>query len=210
MTRARPEIDVSRQTLEYPTAPLDWASVFGDAHPVELEIGPGKGLFLANAAARNPAHNFVGVELARKYARLGAERLAKQGLTNVRMVTGDARKFLAEFVPARSLQTVHIYFPDPWWKKRHHKRRMFCDPFVRDVERALVPGGHFWMATDVADYFAIMNAVMAEHPEFAMQPPPEPTQPEHDLDYLTNFERKYRKEGRPIHRAFAVLTHPVS
>src|SRR5205823_2936197 len=93
------------------------------------------------------------------------------------------------------------YFPDPWWKKRHKKRRVFDETFVAAVARALPPGGEFHMATDVAEYFGVMGQVMAAHPEFLPMPPPAPRSPAHDLDYLTNFERKYRIEGRPIYRA---------
>ena len=199
MSRSRPDLDVSSAWMEYPTAPLDWRAVFGDDRPVELEVGPGKGLFLANAARVRPDHGFVGVEVAHKYARLAAERLTKAGVTNARMVAGDARRFLREFVPAGSLEAVHIYFPDPWWKKRHRKRRVFCEGFVVDVARALRPGGDFPIATDVEEYYGVMTELMVSHPEFERLPDPEPTAPEHD--YLTNFERKYRIEGRPIHRA---------
>ena len=181
--------------------PLSWPAVFGDAKPVELEVGSGKGLFLANAAAADPGHNFLGIELARKYAGKAAERLAKRDLPNAKVLPGDARVFLNRFVPPASLRAVHIYFPDPWWKKRHRKRRVFCEPFVVDVARALVPGGDFRIATDVEEYFGVMQELMAAHPEFLPRPTPEPKDPEHDLDYLTNFERKYRIEGRPIHRA---------
>lgn len=201
MTEPRLKIDVAPSTLEYPTKPLDWSEVFGDDHPVELEIGPGKGLFLANAATRRPDRNFVGVELARKYAGKAAERVAKAGLTNVRVAAGDGRRFLSAFVPPTSLAAVHIYFPDPWWKKRHKKRRVFREPFVADVARALRPFGDFFFASDVEEYFGVMIELMSAHPEFAPQPPPGPNTPEHDLDYLTNFERKYRIEGRAIHRA---------
>lgn len=201
MSASQTPIDVSACTLDYPTAPLCWAEVFGQDRPVEFEIGPGKGLFLVNAALRQPDHHFVGVEMARKFAHLAAERVAKKGLTNVRVVAGDGRRFLAQFVPEASLHAVHIYFPDPWWKKRHKKRRVFCEPFVQDVARTLRPGGDFRIATDVEEYFGVMQTLMARHPEFLPQPPPEPNTPEHDLDYLTNFERKYRIQGRPIHRA---------
>lgn len=181
--------------------PVDWAKFFGNSQPVEFEVGPGKGLFLANAATRQPDTNFCGVELARKYARKAAERVAKKGLANVRVVAGDARRFLAEFVPPRSLGAVHVYFPDPWWKKRHKKRRVFTEALVRDARRALRPGGDLWIASDVEEYFGVTMALMKEHAEFHEQAPPEPGTPEHDLDYLTNFERKYRIEGRAIYRA---------
>jgi tRNA (guanine-N7-)-methyltransferase len=191
-------IPLDLETIE---APVSWPELFGDDRPVELEVGSGKGLFLANAGAARPDRNFLGVELSRKYARRAAERVAKARLLNVRVARGDARRFLARLVPASSVEAIHIYFPDPWWKARHKKRRVFCETFVADVERALRPGGDFHIATDVEDYFAVMQDLMAAHPAFAPLPPPAPNTPEHDLDYLTNFERKYRHEGRAIYRA---------
>jgi tRNA (guanine-N7-)-methyltransferase len=183
------------------TPPVSWLEVFGDDHPVELEIGSGKGLFLANAASANPGRNFFGIELARKYARRAAERLARRELTNVRVLPGDARIFLSRYVPPSSLSAVHVYFPDPWWKTRHRKRRVFAEPLVIDLERTLLPGGDLWVATDVEEYYGVIRALMATHPRFQIQPEPVPRTPEHDLDYLTSFERKYRIEGRPIYRA---------
>jgi tRNA (guanine-N7-)-methyltransferase len=202
MPEPRPTIDTAAFSLEFPQggAPVSWAEVFGNDHPVELEVGSGKGLFLANAAAARPGHNFLGVELSRKYARSAVERVAKRRLGNVRVVAGDARLFLARSVPPASLRAVHVYFPDPWWKARHKKRRVFCDPLVADVGRGLEPGGDLWVATDVEEYFGVIRALVAGHPRFRERPFPEPKSPEHELDYLTNFERKYRIEGRPIYR----------
>ena len=182
-------------------APISWPDLFGDDRPVELEVGSGKGLFLANAATANPAHNYFGIELARKYARRAAERVAKLGLTNVRVLPGDALLFLSKYVPPTSLHAVHVYFPDPWWKNRHRKRRVFAEPLVHDLERTLQPGGDLRVATDVRDYFGVIRALIETHPRFEPRPEPEPNTPDHDLDYLTNFERKYRIEGRPIYRA---------
>src|SRR5215217_4526832 len=144
--------------LEGGSAPVSWAAIFGNDHPVELEVGSGKGLFLANAGMANPERNFLGVELARKYARRAAERVAKKGLANVRVLPGDAKLFLARYVPPRSLRAVHVYFPDPWWKKRHRKRRVFGEPLVADIERGLEPGGELRVATDVEEYFGVICA----------------------------------------------------
>ena len=96
---------------------------------------------------------------------------------------------------------MHVYFPDPWWKRRHRKRLLFTTEFAAGVGRVLRPGGHFHLVTDVEPYFQIMMKIMAGLPIFEPVPPPEPTEAKHDLDYLTNFERKFRKQGRPIHRA---------
>ena len=136
MSRSRPTIDVSFHLIEpgpsndTGAVAIDWPALFGNDRPVELEVGSGKGLFLANAAMANPGHNFFGVELARKYARLAAERLAKLGISNAKVWPGDARDVLAHRVPDASLHAVHVYFPDPWWKKRHKKRRVFTETLV--------------------------------------------------------------------------------
>ena len=196
-------LDVSTIFAELSTlpAPLRFSDLFGDGRPVEFEVGPGKGLFLVNEAARRPDRGYIGVEYARKYAKLAAERIAKHDLKNVKVVYGDAVLCLARYIADASLAGVHIYFPDPWWKKRHKKRRVFREQFVVEVARALKPGGNFRLATDVKEYFDVMIDLLSFHPEFEPLPPPEPNSPENDLDYLTNFERKYRIEGRSIHRA---------
>jgi tRNA (guanine-N7-)-methyltransferase len=193
--------------LTVPSAPssqspalLHWHEVFGNDCPVELEVGFGKGLFLLQAAQTRPDVNFAGVEIVRKYQLFTAARLTKRGLRNVRVACADARLFLKGCVSTASLQAIHVYFPDPWWKKRHHKRRVFTAEFVRECVRVLKVGGHLYAVTDVEEYARIMDELLAEHP--AMRPllPLEPNEPTHDLDYLTNFERKFRKQGKRIHR----------
>jgi tRNA (guanine-N7-)-methyltransferase len=208
MPEPRPPIDTAGFVVDFPTgeAPLAWSEIFGNAHPVELEVGSGKGLFLANAATARPGHNFLGIELAKKYARRAAERVAKRSLVNARVVAGDARVFLARYVAPASVQTVHVYFPDPWWKARHKKRRVFAAPLVADIERVLAPGGELRVATDVLEYFEVIRDLVAGSPRFREEPVPEPKTPQHELDYLTNFERKYRIEGRPIYQVHYRLT----
>jgi tRNA (guanine-N7-)-methyltransferase len=203
--RGRQLIDVSSHLIELESsgepAPIDWKALFANDRPVELEIGSGKGLFLLNAAADRPGHNFLGVELSQKYARLAAERLARHGRDNAKVMSIDARLVIGRLVPAATLHAVHVYFPDPWWKQRHKKRRVFTDALVAGIERALVPGGELRVASDVAEYFMVIRSVMAANPRFHEHELPPAKSPEHALDYLTNFERKYRLEGRPIFRA---------
>jgi tRNA (guanine-N7-)-methyltransferase len=186
--------------LSQPPVPLDWTAVFGNANPIEVEVGFGKGLFLLNAAQSNLGVNFLGIEIVRKYQLFAATRLAVRGLRNVRLALGDARLFLRDGVPAMSLQAIHVYFPDPWWKTRHHKRRVFTPEFALQCERTLRPGGRLHIATDVGDYFQVMTELLAQNPRLVPVLPPEPGTPAHDLDYLTNFERKFRKQGKPIYR----------
>jgi tRNA (guanine-N7-)-methyltransferase len=206
MSRTRPEIDVSAFLIEPPPmdvqVPFDWALLFGNDRPVDLEVGSGKGLFLVNAATLDPDCNFLGVELSRKYTQLAAMRLARNCVPNAKIWRGDARIVLARLVPASSLRTVHVYFPDPWWKNRHKKRRVFTESLLNDVERTLKPGGELRIASDVEEYFGIIKALVSARERFHEEAVPEPRAPEHTLDYLTNFERKYRIEGRSIYRAF--------
>lgn len=181
--------------------PLDWCEVFGNAHPVEIEIGFGKGLFLLNASEANPETNFFGIEKERQYTLFTAARVGKRGRENVRLACADARWFLKEWIADTSVRTVHVYFPDPWWKKRHHKRRLFNEDFAAQIVRVLEPGGELSFATDVPEYFAETMPMLRAMPELTELPPPAQVQAQHDMDYLTNFERKFRKQAKPILRA---------
>jgi tRNA (guanine-N7-)-methyltransferase len=161
-------------------------------------------LFLINAASSDSSHNFLGVELAQKYARMSAERLARRQLANARVWRGDARLIMGRLVPKASLRAVHVYFPDPWWKKRHKKRRVFTEELVEQIDRTLEPGGGLRVASDVEEYFVLIQNLIAANSRFREEPVPALTAPELAPDYLTNFERKYRIEGRPIFRAHYV------
>jgi len=121
-------------------------------------------------------------------------------MTNVKTCCGDARLVLRDFVPPGSVQTVHVFFPDPWWKTRHKKRTLFTREFADLVLAALQPEGRLHFVTDVAEYFDMVRGVLADVAGFEMLDKPAENCPQHDMDYLTNFERKFRKEGRPIHR----------
>ncbi len=182
-------------------APLDLANLFGGERPVEVEVGSGRGLFLVNAGTTCPGTNFLGIENDFKEGRRAARRLQKRNLDNVRVLGADARRVFSEYLPDASAVAVHVYFPDPWWKRRHRKRRIFNAEFLTQVARILKPDGllHAW--TDVAEYFEVMTALVAENPEFVALPPPEERPATHDMDYQTSFERKKRKLGLPIFRA---------
>src|SRR5437762_3290637 len=133
--------------------PLDWREVFGNDHPVELEIGTGKGTFLTDQAKARPDVNFFGVEWANWFYRYASDRLRRNGCTNARVVRAEALYFLSEFVTGESVSVLHVYFPDPWPKKRHHKRRLVQEPFLRQAERILAPGGRLQVVTDHKGYF---------------------------------------------------------
>jgi tRNA (guanine-N7-)-methyltransferase len=180
---------------------LSWPAVFGNDNPVEIEVGFGKGLFLVTASAVCPAVNFLGVEIVRKYQLFTATRLAKRQRANVRLACADARQFLRDYVGPASVQALHAYYPDPWWKKRHHKRRLFTPEFVHECARVLRLGGLLHVVTDVEDYFTRITEMVGQHTSLRRLPPLAPRQAAHDLDYLTNFERKARKRGLAVYRA---------
>ena len=176
--------------------PLEWGVVFGSEGPVEIEIGSGKGTFLVEAAGARPDHRFLSIEWALPYAEHLADRVRRRGLENVRVARADAARFLAEHVPAGSVRVLHVYFPDPWPKKRHHKRRLLQPGFIEAVAEALEPGGELRFVSDHAEYFEEARSALAANPDLAEAPVLE-----EEMTDLTNYERKYRAEGRPIHRA---------
>jgi tRNA (guanine-N7-)-methyltransferase len=163
-------------------------------------MGSGKGLFLLSAAQAHPERNYLGIEVAPKYAAYCASRLARHETPNARMISGDGLRLFAQLANACAA-AVHVYFPDPWWKKRHRKRRVMNEDFLRDVERVLLPGGslHFW--TDVAEYYESSLPIIADATRLAGPLPVAEQTPAHDMDYRTNFERRKRRDGLPIYRA---------
>ncbi|HEX4148518.1 MAG TPA: tRNA (guanosine(46)-N7)-methyltransferase TrmB [Pirellulales bacterium] len=183
--------------------PDPWSpeALFGRSAPLEIELGSGKGLFLTSAATANPGTDFLGLEVARKYAEFSAARLAKRDLGNARVVHGDGLRVFRERLPAGSVAAIHVYFPDPWWKARHRKRRVMNSAFLTDVERTLMPGGrlHFW--TDVGEYFDTTLELIAAFPRLTgpLQVPETPAA--HDLDYRTHFERRMRQHGLSVFRS---------
>jgi tRNA (guanine-N7-)-methyltransferase len=203
LRKITPGLDLSRhlKTLEELPRPWDPAALFGRQGALEVEIGTGKGLFLRTAAAARLEVDFLGIELARRYAEFAAAALAKQNLANALVVRGDALRLFHEWLPDQSLAAVHIYFPDPWWKQRHRKRRVMRESLLADVERTLQPGGglHFW--TDVEEYFRTALALLAAQTrlEGPLEVPEAPA--EHDMAYRTHFERRVRLGNQPVYRA---------
>ena len=165
-----------------------------------VEVGSGKGLFLCRYAKMYPEHEIIGLELAKKYAEMSHAKLTKMGHQHACCLAVDACRWMAEQNPD-SFDEVHVYFPDPWWKKRHKKRRVLNEGMVKNIERTLKPGGelHFW--TDVLEYFESTLELLAGHtkligPEFVPKTPPE-----NDMDYRTHFERRTRLNQLPVYRS---------
>ncbi|MCH2180711.1 MAG: tRNA (guanosine(46)-N7)-methyltransferase TrmB [Mariniblastus sp.] len=198
-----PTVDFSRHLgfVEELSQPFDPQSLFDQPRDLELEVGSGKGHFVLTHSEKHPERNFLGNEIARKYARFAAYRLAKQDRENARIISGDGLRLFREFLPSECAVGVHVYFPDPWWKERHRRRRVIQPGFVSDLQRVLKAGGifHFW--TDVEQYFEETCQVFEQ--EVGWSKPVLVSEPEslHDMDYRTHFERRMRKNGHDVFRA---------
>jgi len=179
---------------------IDFVRIFGRIGPVHIEIGSGKGTFLLNQARAMPGDNFLGIEWASKYYRHAVDRIGRWGLTNVRIIRTDAAVFLADFITDSSVDIFHIYFPDPWPKNRHHKRRFICPANLEHLIRCLKTGGQLKIATDHEDYFHVIQEVITNQDKGLEEIQFLPTVGADKGEWVgTNFERKYLKDQRSIY-----------
>jgi tRNA (guanine-N7-)-methyltransferase len=191
-----PQLVIQPETVE---GLLDFELLFGRSGPVELEVGSGKGTFLLEQAKAIPQTLFLGIEWANKYYKYAIDRMGRWGLSNVRLLRTDAADFIRGHISDGSISTFHLYFPDPWPKKKHHRRRFFSDENLLQLFRILRPGGIINVATDHEDYYAQMRQVADraisdgtfEEIDFIR---PVGAAPGETVG--TNYERKYLKEGR--------------
>jgi tRNA (guanine-N7-)-methyltransferase len=177
--------------------PLDLEAFLGAKGPIEIEIGSGKGTFLVDYCEKHPDLPFIALEWEAEFAFYAAERLAKRPqLKHARLILGDAVPFFRDFLPESCAQAIHIYFPDPWPKKRHHKHRIIRPEFLELMRRVALPGALFYFGTDHAEYNEAAREIFAATPWLEMiEPDAQPTE-----GIQTNFEIKYRKVGKPIYR----------
>ena len=167
--------------------------------PMEIEIGSGKGTFLVQHAVQQTETNFIGIEWAKQFWQYDADRVRRHGIKNVKLLRAEASFFLRNYVADGIIKQVHIYFPDPWPKARHNKRRLIQVPFLEDVHRVLTDDGQIRIATDHMDYFEWMGEHVAQVPELFDRLPFESPESAGEGELVgTNFERKYRREGRPF------------
>jgi tRNA (guanine-N7-)-methyltransferase len=179
---------------------VDFSVLFGRIAPLHIEIGSGKGTFLLNQARFQPGVNFIGIEWANRYYRYAVDRLGRWGLSNVRIIRSDAARFVAENVPDESVDCFHIYFPDPWPKKRHHKRRFFNQANISELIRCLKSEGTLRVATDYKEYFEQIKKVISARGDVLREVDFLPTAGAQIGEWVgTNFERKYLRESRPIY-----------
>jgi len=174
--------------------PMDFASEFGNLSPVILEIGSGKGRFLLDTAREHPEWNFVGIEKSLHYHRVIAKRLAHAGLSNARIINHDAFAVLQKMFASESIDDVHIYFPDPWPRPRERKRRMIRSEVARELERVMKKDGRGLFVTDHQDYFEKAVPVLKETFDVTLRMAS-------DHPPRTNYEAKYREQGRKIFEA---------
>ncbi|MHC4726429.1 MAG: tRNA (guanosine(46)-N7)-methyltransferase TrmB [Planctomycetota bacterium] len=200
---------MARTLKEYPSVSLkfedlegkiDLVRIFGRSGQVHIEIGTGKGTFLLKQAQAHPNDNFLGIEWARKYYRYAVDRIGRWGLTNVRIIRTDAAVFLADFISDNSVDYFHIYFPDPWPKKRHHKRRFIRPVNLEHLIRCLKTGGQLKITTDYKEYFEVIQKIINKEKKRLEEIKFHPTAGADTGEWVgTNFERKYLKDERPIY-----------
>ena len=178
---------------------LRFGDLFGRSAPVEIEVGIGKGRFVLDQASRRPGTDFLALEWSLKHMRVAMDRARRRGLRNLRFYRADARHVISELVPDASVTRLHIYCPDPWPKKRHHKRRFFTACMAPHLERILVQGGFLNLSTDDREYFSEIVTVLRLNTGLSRGD--DPLIRDGTDEGKTNYEAKYIAYGRVIHRA---------
>ncbi|MES3023808.1 MAG: tRNA (guanosine(46)-N7)-methyltransferase TrmB [Pseudomonadota bacterium] len=182
--------------IPYAKAPLDVEQAFGRKAPVILEIGFGMGATTSHIAAAMPDKDFIGVEVHTPGVGSLLKQIGEQGLTNLRLIQHDAVEVLKQMVVPNSLAGVHVFFPDPWHKARHNKRRLIQPEFVKLLTDALAPGGYLHLATDWEDYAVQMLEVLSA--EAGLQNTAEGYAPQPAYRPLTKFENRGLKLGHGV------------
>lgn len=175
---------------------LDLGSVFQRDQPLEVELGSGDGGFLSSRAQAHPHLNFLGVERLLGRLRKLDRKALRAGLGNVRLLRIEAFYFLRYLMPPSSIASLHVYFPDPWPKRKHRKNRLINESFVSSTALALKPGGAVYVRTDDPDYFEQITCVFGLDPRFTAIPTPLDLQ-----QILTDFEQEFLARGVVILRA---------
>ena len=204
--RGRAKLHTDEAAVEYvpksPTSALEFDKVFSRPAPLEIDLGCGDGVFLAALAQENPAHNFLGIERLLGRVRSVCRKVARLDLKNARILRMESNYAVTHLLPPGSVTTFHLLFPDPWPKRRHHRRRAFTPEFVSSIHRALIAGGLFHVATDHADYFHQIERVIAATDIFVISREQYHFPP-------TSFEQKYVARGLSVHRLLLRKVSPV-
>jgi tRNA (guanine-N7-)-methyltransferase len=169
---------------------LDLTRLFAKSQPLEVELGCGDASFLVDYARRHPDRNFIGIERLLGRLRKLDRKGRRAGLTNLRGVRIESSYFLEYLLPPHSASVLHVYFPDPWPKKKHRKYRLVNPHFAEIIRRALQPGGMVYLRTDDRDYFEQMTGVFDANPEFEKVGTPGEL-----MELLTDFEQEFQARG---------------
>lgn len=174
--------------------------LFATRAPLEIEIGSGRGRFLLHRAAAHPDRNFLGIDYRWRFLREGVERAERRGLTNLLFFKAEAEEVVPHLVPEESIEVFHIYFPDPWHKRKHKKRRLLTPAFFKLLHRRLKPGGALELATDNFDYFIAFRTALVEAGDTLWTAATE-RRNERIMDpgVQTHFEAKYTRAGRDLY-----------
>ncbi len=175
------------------------SDVFGNQNPVEMEIGCGKAKLLITRAQSHPERNFIGVDYAWRYMKIGCQRAEKRGLSNIRFIKADANRVLSEFIVPESVSVFFIYFPDPWPKRRHQKRRLITQSFAELLHSRLTPRGRIEIATDDFAYFIAIRAAFARTETLWRQVKQSVDEPLFVCEAKTNYEMKFLVDGRTLY-----------
>ena len=188
----------ARYGLGHSAGPLDFDAAFGRSGPRVLEIGFGMGQSLVAMAAAAPATNFLGIEVHRPGVGKLLHTMEEQGVDNIRVYCHDAVEILRDCIPAGSLDTVQVFFPDPWHKKKHNKRRLIQAPLVAQLVTRLKPGGTLHLATDWEDYAQQMMAVLSAEQALANSAGDGQFAPRPEQRPLTKFELRGERLGHGV------------
>ncbi len=195
--RRRTQLTKHEAAIEYApksvTKTLNFSEIFSREAPTEIDLGCGDGTFLTAMARENPGHNFLGIEQLLGRVRSVCRKVARLHLKNARVLRMESSYTVANLLPAGSVTAFHLLFPDPWPKRRHHRRRAFSHEFLLSIDRALIVGGLFHVATDHADYFHEIERVIAATDIFVISN-------EQNKFPSTSFEQRFVARGLSIHR----------
>ena len=190
------EDGMPRWGLPHQSALLDYANVFGRSAPTVMEIGCGMGETTASIAAAHPENNYIGIEVHTPGVGSLLKEIATRELHNLRVIQHDAVEVVRDMIPLASLAGIHVFFPDPWPKKRQQKRRLLQAPFVHQLAQRLAPGGYFHCATDWEEYGEQMLAVLSAEP--LLENTAAAFAPRPDYRPLTKFEQRGLRLGHGV------------
>jgi len=181
--------------------PPTWSAIFGNDHPLELELGFGRPHFLFERAASKRAHNLVGIEWKARFVNKANKRIKREKITNLCAIHGNSWHLVGALFQRDTLSRIFLSFPDPWWKKRHRKRRIINDVYVELLVERLAPGGFIFLQTDVASLLEAYLSRLEANPRLVNPYGPFRLCPQNPCGARSHREKKCASEGIPMFRA---------